>query len=123
MKPTFKECPRIANKVITLVIPDDGTNKILSLALLKEKNITQVTSKSCLGLGVLAEAKTKFGKLPEPFSVIKMTVIVPAEQADELYDYIYFKAKMDAPSRGEIWMTAGDMSSPFELPENLEIQP
>ncbi len=114
--------PREACKIITCVLPDDGTEKKLLRALRDEKQITRANSISCLGMAVLADARTKFGQLPEPRLVRKVDVVVPESDADELYNYIYEKAHIGRPQGGVIWLGALTLTSPFVLPENVPLE-
>jgi len=114
--------PREACKLISCVLPDDGTEKKLILALRDEKQITRANSISCLGLGILADARTKFGELPEPTLVRKVDVVVPEEEADELYDYIYEKAQIGRPEGGAIWLRTLAVASPFALPADVPVE-
>ena len=99
---TEQSVPREACKLISCVLPDDGTEKKLIRALRDEKQIVRANSVSCLGLEILADARTKFGELPEPNLVRKVDVVVPDEETDELYDYIYEKAHIGRPGNDAI---------------------
>ena len=113
---------RQACKFITCVLPDDGTDKQLVSALLDEKQITRANSVNCLGMAVLADADTKFGELPEPGLVRMVNVVVPEEDADELYDYIYEKARIGRRQGGVIWLGTLALASPFVLPEDVPVE-
>jgi hypothetical protein len=117
--PTDSPAPRETCKLISCVLPDDGTEKKLIRALRDDKQITRANSISCLGMAVLADARTKFGELPEPTLVRKVDIVVPEADADELYDYIYAVARIGRPQGGAIWMRALTLASPFALPEGV----
>ena len=114
--------PRQACKLITCVLPDDGTEKKLIRALRDEKQITRANSTGCLGMAALADAKTKLGELPEPTLVRKVDVVVPEEQANELYDYIYEKARIGRLGGGAIWLRSLTLASPFVLPADVPLE-
>ena len=114
--------PREACKLISCVLPNDGTEKKLILALRDEKKIIRANSVSCLGMAVLGNTVTKFGKLPESTLVWKVDVVVPEADADDLYDYFYEKARIGRPQGGVIWMGALTLTSPFSLPENIPVE-
>ncbi len=121
---TDQSIPREACKLITCILPDDGTEKKLIRALRDEKQITRANSTSCLGMGILAEVRTKSGdlQLPEPTLIRKVDVVVPESDADELYDYIYEKARIGRPEGGAIWLGALALASPFTLPVGVPVE-
>ncbi len=106
-------------KLISCVLPDDGSDKRLMRVLRKEIGITTANSVGCLGLAVLADADTKFGELPEPTLTRKVDVVVPAAKADTLFDYIYEKAEIGRVGGGAIWMGKVSMASEYLLPEGV----
>jgi hypothetical protein len=114
--------PRQTCKLISCVLPDDGTEKKLIRALRDEKQITRANSISCRGMAVLADAETKFGELPKPVLARKVDVVVSEADADELYDYIYEKANIGRPEGGVLWLAALTLTSPFALPENVPLE-
>ncbi|MEN8167062.1 MAG: hypothetical protein ABFR65_06235 [Pseudomonadota bacterium] len=114
--------PREACKLITCVLPDDGTEKKLIRVLRDEKQITRANSTGCLGLAVLADARAKPGELPEPTLLRKVDVVVSEAEADELYDYIYQKARIGRPQGGAIWLGALTLASPFALPGDVPVE-
>ena len=114
--------PGEACKLISCVLPDDGTEKKLLRALRDEKHIIRANSVSCLGLADLSDARTKFGELPQPTLVRKIDVVVPEDKADELYDYIYEKANIGRPQGGVIWQAALTLTSPFALPQDVPVE-
>jgi hypothetical protein len=120
--PADQSVPREACKLISCVLPDDGTEKKLIRALRDEKQITRVNSVSCLGMAVLADARTKFGELPEPNLVRKVDVVVTEEEGDELYDYIYEKAHIGRIQGGAIWLRTLTVASPFALPADVPVE-
>ena len=91
-------------------------------ALRDEKQITTANSASCLGMSVLADAETRYGDLPEPTLVRMVDVLVPAADADELYDYIYATAKIGRAGGGVIWLGPVSMASEFALPAGVPVE-
>jgi len=120
--PSDQAVPREACKLISCVLPDDGTEKKLLRALRDEKQITRANSVSCLGLGGVVEARTKFDELPQPILVRKVDVVVPEDKADELYDYIYEEANIGRPQGGVIWQATLTLTSPFALPQDVPVE-
>lgn len=91
-------------------------------ALRDEKQITTANSTSCLGLAVLAGAETKYGDLPEATLVRKVDVLVPASDADELYDYIYATANIGRSGGGVVLLGPVSMASEFALPAGVPVE-
>ncbi len=106
-------------KLITCILPGDGSDKKLMRALRNELKINTANSVSCLGLEILADADTKYGNLPEPTLVRKVDVVVPAADADALFDYIYEKADIGRIGGGALWLGEVTAASDYALPEDV----
>ena len=108
-----------ACKAIHCILPDDGTDKRVLVELRKRQGIIRAGSATCRGIGVLAEVKTKRGKLPESHLVKQVYVICSEDQADEIFDFIFWSAQLDKPGRGVMWQQAVTGCTPYELPAGI----
>ena len=120
--PADQTIPREYCKLISCLLPDDGTDKKLMQMLMNNKEIIRANSTSCMGLAVLADAKATFDELPEPALIRKVEVVISANDADDLYDYIYETANIGRPQGGVIWMAPLAMGSPFDLPDGVPLE-
>ena len=111
--------PHQASKLITCILPDDGSHKTLLEALYHEKKITRAEVVSCLGMSSLAGANIKPGTLPDTFMARMVTVVVPASEADTLFEFIYEKAGVGREGGGAVLQTALNTATPFALPEGV----
>ena len=111
--------PQKAAKLITCVLPDNGSDKALMRKLRQEKQIINTSSVACRGIAVLQRAQSKRDRLPEPHLVRMVEVAVAEEEADALFDYIYETAGIGHKGGGTIFMGQLINMTPFELPEGV----
>jgi len=111
--------PTKAARLITCVLPDDGSDKALMRALRHEKQVIRTSSVACRGIAVLQSAKSKHDRLPEPNLVRMVEVAVAEEEADALFDFIYQTADIGHKGGGTLFMGPLTSMTPFELPEGV----
>ncbi len=116
---SYQPLPKKAAKLITCVLPDDGSDKTLMQALRHEKQVITTSSVACRGIAVLQSAKSKHDRLPEATLVRKVEVAVAEDEADALFDYIYEKAGIGQKGGGVIFMGPLINMTTFELPEGV----
>ncbi len=119
MQVSSESAPREASKLITCVLPDDGSHKLLLEALHREKNITRAEAVSCLGMSSLADANIKPGTLPDTFLARMVIVVVPQTEADSLFEFIYENARVGRDGGGIVMQSALANSTPFTLPDDV----
>ncbi len=115
--PRWSELP--ACKAIYCIVPDDGTDKRLLGELRQKHGIIRAGSNKCRGIGALVPVKTKRGKLAEAELVKKVRVVCTEDQADEIFDFIFWSTQIDKPGRGTMWQQPLTACTPYELPEDI----
>ena len=109
----------VSCKLITCILPNDGTDRTLLRTLRTDMQIIRASSLRVRGLAMLAGEKFKYGEIPENVMVRMVSVVVDEEQADQVFDYIYEKANIGRSGAGVLTMSGGVTASPYSLPEGV----
>ncbi len=108
-----------ANKTITCFLPVGRAPAVLE-RLRVEKGIHSAFAHHARGAGLA----NRYGK-NQPLFLERdiITILVAAEQADEIFEFVYFAAGIDKPHAGMVLMGAAASGAFYILPELPEEQP
>ena len=106
-------------KLVTCLMPDNGTDLALLKALRDEKGIVSANSARCYSSAILADAKTKKDKLPEPVLARMVIIVVPAAAADDVFDFVCRTANIDVLGGGVVCKGPMTFANHYSLPENV----
>ncbi len=119
MQEPSKTAPREASKLITCVLPDDGTHKVLLDALYQERKTIKADVVSALATGDASASDAKPGTHAGSYLARLVTVVVPAAEADTWFEFICDKARIDREGGGVVFQNALVTSTLFTLPEDV----
>ncbi len=83
--------------------------------LRNEKGIVTANVNNARGLGKLT--RHTYRRLGDQTEKQILTVVVPDDQADEIFEFIYHEAQIDRPHGGLIYVSKLERATPFVLPD------
>ena len=106
-------------KIITCILPDEGQDMMLLKALRTEKGIISANTFQCRGFGLQLRRRYMGKHQVAGYSVRVVTVVVEEYQADDLFEYIYYKVNFDHPCPGLIYQGSLLAATPYTLPAGV----
>ena len=100
-------------KVITCVLYKGGGFKLIEA--LRKRGLTRANLHHARG-SAIGDPVRKNG-LPRQFEKEIVTVVTPAAQADELFEFLYHEADIKSPRGGFLYMRKAVHATPFLLPD------
>jgi len=101
-------------KLITCILPK-GRADLLQRALIVEKGIQGANYHHARGVGRFSPLSARGIGEQQEKEVFEVTV--SAEQADEIFEFMFFEGQIDEPHGGIIYMTSLPCTTVMELPE------
>lgn len=101
-------------KLITCILPR-GTALDVLKRLQEDKGIIEAGVNSARGMGKLTPLTHR--GMGEQSEKDILNVVVSADEADEIFAYLYETARINRPHGGLIYMTSLGYTTPFVLPD------
>jgi nitrogen regulatory protein PII len=102
-------------KLITCILPK-GISKEVVKQLKTEKGILTANINNARGVGKITPLAYR-GIIGSQSEKEILSVVVPADQADELFEYIYELANINRPHGGLMYMHALTVTTRFTFPD------
>ena len=102
------------HKLITCILPIGVAHSVVQ-TLKDEKQIVTADVSNARGLGKLTFHKHR--SLGDESEKQILTVVVPDDQADEIFEFIYHEARIDRPHGGLVYMSTLEPATTFVLPD------
>lgn len=110
-----------ASKQIWAILPDDESliHEVIH-ALKDEKNILTAHQITCRGIGAVGRPGRGFRAGTRPKALRLLTVIVAADRADEIFDFVFETANVNRPLGGIVFSGPLEGATAFLIPEGVE---
>lgn len=105
----------IPQKLITGILPVGRGHDMLK-KLREEKNIFTANLEKARGMGKLTPDAHRTGAGSQTEKEI-LSVVIGADRADEIFEFIYEEAQVNKPHGGLIYMTRLKQASSYIMPE------
>ena len=106
-------------KMILCVLPDDGCHAKLLKSIKEDGRTARATCQSCLGIDTLADASVRPGTLPDAYLARIVRIVVEADHADDLFEFVCEQADVGRPGGGVILQAPLIAATHYELPEGV----
>jgi hypothetical protein len=108
-----------AAKIITCILPDEGQDMALLKALRREKGVITANTFQSRGFGLQLRRRYMGKRQVAAYSVRVVTVVVRADQADDLFEYIFYRVNFDHSCPGLIYQGNLLAVTPYTLPAGV----
>lgn len=105
------ETPR--HKLITAILPAGAAMPVVR-KLKEEKNMLRANVHHARGIGQIMSERRRLGDQSERDV---LTVVVDADVADEIFEFVYFEAGIDRPHGGIVYLSRLSAATVFSLPD------
>jgi hypothetical protein len=85
-----------------------------------KKGIISANTIQCRGFGLQLRRRFKVRRQVAGYSVRVVTVVVQEDQADDLFEYIYYQVSFDHPCPGLIYQGNLLAATPYTLPAGVQ---